>query len=31
VGDDAIPVHAVELTGAERDEKYRIQAERYPG
>jgi deazaflavin-dependent oxidoreductase (nitroreductase family) len=31
VGDDTIPVHAVELTGAERDEKYAIQAERYPG
>jgi acetyl esterase/lipase len=26
-----IAVHATELTGAERDEKYRIQSERYPG
>lgn len=31
VGDNTIPVRAVELTGAERDEKYAIQAERYPG
>jgi deazaflavin-dependent oxidoreductase (nitroreductase family) len=31
VGDETIPVHATELTGTERDEKYRIQAERYPG
>jgi deazaflavin-dependent oxidoreductase (nitroreductase family) len=28
VGDET---HATELTGAERDEKYRVQAERYPG
>lgn len=31
VGDDHIDVHAVELHGAERDSKYAIQAERYPG
>ena len=31
VGDETIAVHAAELTGAERAEKYRIQAERYPG
>ena len=31
VGDDTVAVHATELTGTERDEKYRIQAERYPG
>ena len=31
VGDDTLAVHASELTGPERDEKYRIQAERYPG
>ena len=31
VGEETIPVHATELTGAERDEKYRVQAERYPG
>jgi deazaflavin-dependent oxidoreductase (nitroreductase family) len=31
VGDGSIDVHAVELEGAERDEKYAIQAERYPG
>jgi F420H(2)-dependent quinone reductase len=30
-GDDTIAVHATELTRAERDEKYRIQSERYPG
>jgi deazaflavin-dependent oxidoreductase (nitroreductase family) len=30
-GDDTIAVRATELTGAERDEKYRIQSERYPG
>ena len=30
VGDETIAVHATELTGAERDEKYRVQAERYP-
>jgi deazaflavin-dependent oxidoreductase (nitroreductase family) len=30
-GDETIAVHAAELTGAERDEKYRIQSERYPG
>ena len=31
VGDDRIEVHAVELHGAERDAKYAVQAERYPG
>ncbi len=31
VGDGTIDVHAVELDDAERDEKYAIQAERYPG
>jgi deazaflavin-dependent oxidoreductase (nitroreductase family) len=31
IGDAMIPVHATELTGAERDEKYAVQAERYPG
>jgi deazaflavin-dependent oxidoreductase (nitroreductase family) len=31
VGDETIAVHATELTGAERDEKYRIQSERFPG
>jgi deazaflavin-dependent oxidoreductase (nitroreductase family) len=31
VGDETITVRATELTGAERDEKYRIQAERFPG
>jgi deazaflavin-dependent oxidoreductase (nitroreductase family) len=31
VGDETITVHATELTGTERDEKYRIQSERYPG
>jgi deazaflavin-dependent oxidoreductase (nitroreductase family) len=31
VGDDTIAVHATELSGAERDEKYRLQSERYPG
>jgi hypothetical protein len=31
VGDETIAVHAIELAGAERDEKYRIQAERFPG
>jgi deazaflavin-dependent oxidoreductase (nitroreductase family) len=29
--DETVTVHATELTGAERDEKYRIQSERYPG
>jgi hypothetical protein len=28
---DYIEVHAVELHGAERDAKYAVQAERYPG
>ncbi len=28
VGDEKITVHATELTGAERDEKYRVQSER---
>jgi deazaflavin-dependent oxidoreductase (nitroreductase family) len=31
VGDDIVDVHATELEGAERDEKYALQAERYPG
>jgi deazaflavin-dependent oxidoreductase (nitroreductase family) len=31
VGDETITVRATELTGAERDEKYRIQSERFPG
>ncbi|MGD0704490.1 MAG: nitroreductase/quinone reductase family protein [Trebonia sp.] len=31
VGDETFAVRATELTGAERDEKYRIQSERYPG
>jgi len=31
VDDETIAVHATELTGVERAEKYRIQAERYPG
>jgi deazaflavin-dependent oxidoreductase (nitroreductase family) len=31
VGDETVAVHATELTGAERDEKYRLQSERYPG
>ncbi|MGY6653568.1 nitroreductase family deazaflavin-dependent oxidoreductase [Amycolatopsis sp. TRM77291] len=31
VGDRELDVSAVELAGAERDEKYRVQAERYPG
>lgn len=31
VGDETIAVHATELTSAERDEKYRVQSERYPG
>lgn len=31
VDDETIAVHAIELTGAERDEKYRIQSGRYPG
>jgi deazaflavin-dependent oxidoreductase (nitroreductase family) len=31
VGDDLLDVHAVELKGAERDEKYAEQARRYPG
>jgi deazaflavin-dependent oxidoreductase (nitroreductase family) len=31
VGDQVLDVHAAELTGAERDDKYRRQAERYPG
>src|ERR1700719_3629658 len=30
-GDDIVDVHATELQGAERDEKYALQAERYPG
>jgi deazaflavin-dependent oxidoreductase (nitroreductase family) len=31
VGDDIIDVHATELEGKERDDKYALQAERYPG
>lgn len=31
VGDEHLVVHATELDRAERDEKYAIQAERYPG
>ena len=31
VGDDHFDVHAAELHGAERDSKYALQAERYPG
>jgi deazaflavin-dependent oxidoreductase (nitroreductase family) len=31
VGDDIVDVHATELQGAERDDKYAVQAERYPG
>src|SRR6476620_9940956 len=31
VGDDVVDVHATELQGAERDDKYALQAERYPG
>jgi deazaflavin-dependent oxidoreductase (nitroreductase family) len=31
IGDDIVDVHSTELQGAERDEKYAIQAERYPG
>jgi deazaflavin-dependent oxidoreductase (nitroreductase family) len=31
VGDDIVDVHATELEGAERDEKYALQAARYPG
>ncbi len=31
VGDDVVEVHAVELHGPERDAKYAVQAERYPG
>ena len=30
VGDERLDVHAVELSGAERDEKYAEQADRYP-
>jgi len=31
VGDQLLDVHAVELTGADRDVKYAEQARRYPG
>ncbi|MET9222633.1 nitroreductase family deazaflavin-dependent oxidoreductase [Streptomyces sp. NPDC088197] len=31
IGDETIPVHAEELKGAERDEKYAEQASRFPG
>ncbi len=31
LGDEHLDVHAVELAGAERDEKYAEQARRYPG
>jgi F420H(2)-dependent quinone reductase len=30
VGDDIVDVQATELQGAERDDKYALQAERYP-
>jgi deazaflavin-dependent oxidoreductase (nitroreductase family) len=30
VGDEVLTVRAAELTGADRDEKYRTQAERFP-
>jgi deazaflavin-dependent oxidoreductase (nitroreductase family) len=31
VGDGSVDVHAVELQSVERDAKYAVQAERYPG
>jgi deazaflavin-dependent oxidoreductase (nitroreductase family) len=31
VGDDTLDVHATELQGGERDEKYALQAEQFPG
>jgi deazaflavin-dependent oxidoreductase (nitroreductase family) len=31
VGDDIVDVHATDLQGAERDDKYALQAERYSG
>ena len=31
VGDEIVDVHATELQGADRDDKYALQAERYPG
>lgn len=31
LGERTLDVRAVELNGTERDEKYRIQAQRYPG
>jgi deazaflavin-dependent oxidoreductase (nitroreductase family) len=31
VGDNVVDAHATELQGAERDEKYALQAKRYPG
>ena len=31
VGDDIVDVHATELQGAERDEKYALQTQRVPG
>ncbi|HVQ51961.1 MAG TPA: nitroreductase family deazaflavin-dependent oxidoreductase [Mycobacterium sp.] len=31
VGDDILDVHATDLEGAEREEKYALQAGRYPG
>src|SRR4030081_27149 len=31
VGDDIIDVHATDIQGAERDDKYALQAARYPG
>jgi deazaflavin-dependent oxidoreductase (nitroreductase family) len=31
VGDDVVDAHATELEGAERDVKYALQSERYPG
>jgi len=31
IGDDVLDVHATELEGTERDEKYALQAQRFPG
>ncbi|WP_292975708.1 nitroreductase family deazaflavin-dependent oxidoreductase [Mycobacterium sp.] len=31
IGDDVVDVHATELEGKERDDKYALQAARYPG
>jgi deazaflavin-dependent oxidoreductase (nitroreductase family) len=30
VGDEHLDVHTIELNGAEHDEKYSVQAQRYP-